>query len=365
MSVVVVFPRNNPFSKQNTRPVVLAALPYILQSKFNIKVISPFTETPIENVLVKVLEKNLSTKKYYKSSVLEEEFIKNSTVVEVHQDIKLAALIKKKYPEKKVFVIKHCAVLVNIILDKFYLCRIFHYHKYIKNLDGIYCVSNYVKQLFIKNFPKAKSKFILLYNTYGHIDNVLKCNNTKKENIILFAGKPVRNKGFCEFYNAAIEILNTSSDYKIMIIGAFFSKQYKHKFAYNKFLKKPEVQKFIDNGKLILKNKLTVEEVYKEMSRVKICVVPSKVKEGFGLACLEASMAKCAIISSGSGALPEITDIFSLYLKKVSSKEIFASVMKLINNEKLLLSLGSDVFSYAKTKFNPEVLVSSLDKRRG
>ena len=74
------------------------------------------------------------------------------------------------------------------------------------------------------------------------------------------------------------------------------------------------------------------------MKKISISVICSRWEEPFGRTSLEAASRGSAVIISKRGGLPE-TSKSALILKKLSSKDIFIQIEKLIKNPKKLLSL--------------------------
>ena len=102
MKIAVVFPYNNPCSQINTRPVVLAGLPYVTYSKWkkDIIIFTSYTETPIEFNNLVIIDKIYNSKKKYNKMVIEQLKQLQITRVEIHQDCILASEIKKSIPGK-------------------------------------------------------------------------------------------------------------------------------------------------------------------------------------------------------------------------------------------------------------------------
>jgi glycosyltransferase involved in cell wall biosynthesis len=370
--ILIILPKNNPLEEAKPKPVVSAMIPYVLYSSYKeeICIFSSYTDNPKIDVNNKIFSKQQSTKKKYILAVLLEiqRLLDNGIsipIVEVHQDVSLAGIIAKNFPNIRVSVIKHGDYCINRFKEKFSLIRWFYYNRYIKYLHSIYTISNYVRLAIEKDYPKMETKIFTVYNTYGHISqSLITQENNNKKNQIVFAGKPVAHKGISEFILSLPPVLNKHLDYKAIIIGAFFSKKGKYLKEIDGLFEKNDIRKLIDDSRIVFLKNLNPDEVFKNMAESKIAVVPTKTNEPFGLVCLESHLAKCAVVSSGNGGLSEISGDYALYLDCVSKDEISNKLNILIENEKKLRILASSGFEYTYNKFDPKKLALILDAKR-
>ncbi|MGV3278827.1 glycosyltransferase family 4 protein [Rickettsiales bacterium LUAb2] len=366
MKIIQIYPFNNPVSQNNTKPVVMAGIAYVKYSKFynDITVLSSYTEAPY-NDRVKILEAN--NKKNYNTAVI--EFLlkleNKPYIIEVHQDTKLAAKLGNLLKSTtKVSLIKHGPDIYNRIHEKFYILRKIYEKVFLSNLQYIFGVSNYVTNCFCKNYPKLNKKFITLYNSYGHLD-ISKINNRiEKQQVIMFAGKPIQIKGIFEFMASLPIILNKFNNWTGLVIGAFFSKKSKYKNPLAHLTEDSKIKALIESNKLIFYSNLKVDQVFSNMQKAKILVIPSIFQEVFGLTALEAHIAGCIVISSGTGGLKEVSGDFAYYLDKVTSNNITNKLEYIINNLEIAEKLAKEGQAYALNKFNPQTLVDKLDNIR-
>ena len=180
--------------------------------------------------------------------------------------------------------------------------------------NKIYFVSSWVEEKFFDGIDKNH------YNNYRviypSIDKLIKF--PKKENLIVFAGKLNSTKGFDKFTNALKNILKKYKSWKAIAIGDEPRENifYKHKnFHFTGWISHKKVLDY-----------------YKKSS---ITVVPSFWEEPFGRSSLEAASRGNAVILSKRGGLPETIN-FPIFLKKISSNDIYNEIEKLITNKKLL-----------------------------
>ncbi|MCL2566912.1 MAG: glycosyltransferase family 4 protein [Alphaproteobacteria bacterium] len=364
--ILIVLPKNNPLDFTNPKPVVSAMIPYAVYSKFaeDICIFTPQTEHND-----KIKSKILPKANYNKHCLTEIQQLLNEgidvDIVEVHQDVRLAGLIAKKFPQIKVSVVKHSNYFINRFKENFSLIRLYYYRQYIRYLHSTYCVSNYVRDVLVSGYPKIKNKIWTIYNTYGHmLDSIKNATAVKKKKQIIFAGKPVSHKGIVEFISSLPLVLNQHKDYAAVIIGAFFSSKEKYANTMVQLLESNEVKELIAAKRILFLKNLKPSEVFANMQESSIAVIPTKTNEPFGLVCLEAHLSKCAVISSGRGGLREISGNHAIYLKDVSAKDIADSIDYLIKNPNILENLSVEGYEYAYNKFAPQNLVAILDAKR-
>jgi glycosyltransferase involved in cell wall biosynthesis len=178
----------------------------------------------------------------------------------------------------------------------------------------IYFVSSWVEEKFFEGIDK---------NFYNNFKVVFPSINKlfkfpKKENIIVFAGKLNSTKGFNKFVIAIKKILNKHKNWKALAIGD-----------------EPRENIILKHKNFYYTGWISHNKVLDYYSKSSITVVPSNWDEPFGRSSLEAGSRGNAVILSKKGGLPETIN-FPIFLKNVSSKEIFYELEKLISNKKLL-----------------------------
>ena len=141
-------------------------------------------------------------------------------------------------------------------------------------------------------------------------------NLKKKEKIITFVGKLNKAKGYDIFGSAIIDILDKNKDWKAIVIGD--EEREKIKFNHERL------------NILGFKNH---DEVIKIFKKTSISVVCSRWEEPFGRTSLESASCGCAVVITNRGGLPE-TITNGIILNKLSKKNVFAAVSKLIKNKR-------------------------------
>ncbi len=186
----------------------------------------------------------------------------------------------------------------------------------VKKTEKIIFNSEWSKKRFIENLNKFYHKLNKL-EVINQSTNKPKINLNKKKNIIVFAGKLNSAKGYDIFGKAIIRILDKYKDWQSIVIGD----EPREKIIFNH--KNLKLLGFVEHNKVL--------NYFKDSS---IAVACSRWEEPFGRTSLEASSRGCAVIISNRGGLPE-TVTNAIILKKLSEKNLFNSIERLIKNKKL------------------------------
>jgi UDP-glucose:(glucosyl)LPS alpha-1,2-glucosyltransferase len=107
--------------------------------------------------------------------------------------------------------------------------------KYIlENASFIFCVSNFIKERFLKDINIKTKKIIVLYNG---VDRIVSKKSTKNKNV-LFVGRLVPKKGIFLFIEAISRISNNYKNWNFTVIGSFPKKNHFKIIFIRKNLKK-------------------------------------------------------------------------------------------------------------------------------
>ena len=253
-----------------------------------------------------------SSSKSYILEFLKKEKEINSDIIELHnRPSYLKYLIKLKYPKKILYFHNDPLEMSGSkkIDDRIYL---------IDNLDKIIFNSNWSKSRFIKNLSKNYSSSNKLKIIKQSI-NEKKINLKRKKKIIIFVGKLNSAKGYDIFGNAVLPILDKHKDWSAIVIGD----EPREKIFFNH----PRLKNLgFQNHKNVLKN----------LEKASIAIACSRWNEPFGRTSLEAASRGCGVIISDRGGLKEtITD--GIIIKKITPKNFYININKLIINKRLLL----------------------------
>jgi len=198
--------------------------------------------------------------------------------------------------------------------------------KLLDDIDKIIFVSKWVQNRFFEKLDKKLlNKTEVVYPSIHREKKIY-----KKEKKITFVGKLNESKGYDIYKDAVTKILDEFKEWKAYSIGDENRNRpiINHPFHYELgFLKHKKVLSFLNKSE--------------------IAVVPSRWEEPFGRTALESASRACATIISNSGGLPETTD-HCLILNKLSSKELYLNIKKLIRNTKLRNKIQMEGFKKVK-----------------
>ena len=173
----------------------------------------------------------------------------------------------------------------------------------IENLDAILFVSDYLRQVFIKDLPvdRLVSDISAKCHVIGNeLTRQAKKRPGKKKTIIL-AGRMVAEKGILEACQAAARILPNFPDWHLHIVGG----RHFQKSALSAF------KQSVQGALLPIRNQSTQHGFLKGsdlailQSEASIAIVPSLWSEPAGLTVMEALMYGCALITTDKGGIPE------------------------------------------------------------
>ena len=267
---------------------------------------------PISNNFFNIKFKRsiFSKNKEYIEEFYKEYLKKKFDIIEIHNRPEyLNFLIQKKVKSKLIFLFHNNPTQMRG--SKKVNERIF----ILNNAEKIFFVSRWTMNKFFEGLPyKTKSNCDILYPS---IEKPKKFNKNKKKRII-FSGKLNSSKGYDIFGTAIIKILNKYKDWSSVVAG-----------------NEPRERFNFKHKKLKIYNWLKHKQILSLYDRSSISVVPSKWEEPFGRTSMESAAYGCATITSSRGGLTE-TFNNNLILKKLTSKEIYKSLSKLINNPQIL-----------------------------
>lgn len=223
----------------------------------------------------------------------------------------------------------------------------------------VYCVSNYIRQRFLEKIgadAAAQSKIHVVYNGIGRPS----ATRPNKENLILFAGRIVEEKGVLEFAEACAQVLPDFPDWKALIVGA-------QRHGQSGKLSEFETQVCHAISRLGSQAEFLGHRPYAEVlqlfQRAAIVAVPSKWNEPLGRTAIEALASGSALVSSANGGLAEINKGCGIILKDVNRESLAQAFLKLLGSSDIRESVQQTCWD-AFSQFDQNHVTAILDKHR-
>ena len=231
------------------------------------------------------------------------------------------------------------------------------YHRWIQKVaDAFVCVSGLVYTLQSNaSYKRYRTKFHLIYN--GIDTSLLEPQKGRTFHTVLrvgYAGRIVKNKGVNVLLEA-IKIINTrySLPCELYLAGRgkpSFEMQCKNFIQQNNLT--CHWQTFDSTNK---------SNFYNEID---IFVLPSLVKESFGLALCEAMYSGIPVITTDNGAQGEIVEnyISGLLVKPNNATEIAQKIVEIIRNPVKYQQVSQAGCLRIKNNFTVEIMISKINK---
>ncbi len=198
--------------------------------------------------------------------------------------------------------------------------------KLLARCDGIYCVSQYIRDRFLEGLPQdAQYKLHVIYNG---ID--IPAATPAKEKLIAFAGRMTEGKGALLLAQALALCMPKLPGWRAVMIGSR-----RHEAGNPVTPHEQQIAKALGplGAQAELAGFLSHPETIAYFARAAIAVVPSVWAEPFGRTALEAMAYGCAVISSGRGGLPEVTGDAALTLSALTPPALAEAIATLAADE--------------------------------
>ena len=223
-----------------------------------------------------------------------------------------------------------------------------------RRLAGIVCVSEHLASRVTDGTRSARAT--VLPNCLDI--SALPHPPAARENLILFAGRLVSDKGADAFVEACRQALPHLPGWRAEMIGA---DRFSTDSPITPFVARltPEAAR----AGVTLSGYQPHEKVMAAMSRAAIVVVPSRWNEPFGLTALEAMAAGAALICSGRGGLINVVGDVALPCNPDEPSTIAAAIQTLVNNPTERTARGAAGWSRAGL-FDLRLAAAALDAYR-
>lgn len=193
--------------------------------------------------------------------------------------------------------------------------------------SGIYCVSEFIRDRFLEGINDAAHKVHIVHNGIA-----IPISLSPKEKCIVFAGRMTEGKGALLLAEALAIALPQLPEWSAVLIGSD-----RHSPAEHTTPREAAILATLApvSAQAQMLGFLSHEETLGHFARAAIAVVPSIWQEPFGRTAIEAMAAGCALISSGRGALLEVTGDAALTPDTLTATSLAEAILTLAKNETL------------------------------
>jgi UDP-glucose:(glucosyl)LPS alpha-1,2-glucosyltransferase len=194
----------------------------------------------------------------------------------------------------------------------------------LRRLRPVMAASDYVRRRFMEGIDPPAGQVEVLHNC---IDLAVVPPPVERENLILFAGRVVRDKAPDNFIRACALALPTLPGWRAEIIGADGMSATGRETDYVRQIKAQAA-----TAGVAMIGYRDHPLVLEAMSRAAIVIVPSRWNEPFGLTALEALACGAPLIVSPRGGLPEVAGDAAVYANPDEPGEIAAAIVALASD---------------------------------
>ncbi|WP_177176775.1 glycosyltransferase family 4 protein [Faunimonas pinastri] len=221
-----------------------------------------------------------------------------------------------------------------------------------RSLDAVICVSEAVREAFNNQWPMVDTP---TYTAHNGIDCAgWSADLSDKEKLILFSGRFVREKGVVEAVDALRKVLPDHPDWRAVFLLSSTDEQPDYV---------QEVREHLRNfgPQLLALENVPHEEVRDWNRRAAIALVPSVFAEPFGRVAIESMAARCALVVTRRGGLPEVVGDTALLVDDPATPDLAIAIDRLLKDETLRVSLAEQGYRRCNERFDIRAVTGHLD----
>ncbi len=217
-------------------------------------------------------------------------------LVEVHNRPQMALLLRRFSGNRKVALHLHNDPLSMAGL------RLAEARRHVLDrLDGVICVSSFVRKRFLEDIDDPRGKLRVLYNGIARTQ----VDVDAKTPTILFAGRMTPDKGVQHLLDALAQLLPTRPAWRCELLGATW---YGGTRQPSPFEREIAARVVALESQVEAKGFVSNDEVLQAMRLASIVVVPSLIPEAFNRTAVEALAQNCAVVAYPQGGLKEVLE---------------------------------------------------------
>lgn len=271
-------------------------------------------------------------------------------IVEYHQQLKAASELARQLPDAIHILYRHTR-----IKPSRNLIERFRYGRRLSRFDRLLFVSRAAGEEFATDYPRLAGRVSSVCNPIE--SEAWRASPEQRENLILFSGRAMKDKGLDLFCAALAETLDRHTDWRGALMLGDWDK--------HQDWATPQVRMLERFGDRVEIHKSASLDAVRAMTqRAAIAVTPSRVREALGLAALEAHAAGAALISSGRGGLREASGEYALYVDVEEAGSLTSAMMRLVENPDERLALARGGQAYVERVHSPAARAAELDALR-
>jgi glycosyltransferase involved in cell wall biosynthesis len=273
-------------------------------------------------------------------------------VVIVQQHLPTAAAIARRVPEAKIILFTHSfqksyAGGLSLLRT---LRRAARHQRYAR-LSAILHVSQSCNQAFAEGWPSLRLPSHVIHNG---LDFQAWRPAIERAREVLVVGRCAPEKGILEAAHGLAMVLPRYPNWRARFMLA--APEYHPDYAGSVMRALSELGR-----QAVVETQRPFEEIKAANERAAIALVPSHVRESFGRTALEAHAGGAALISSGAGALPEVSGDAALTLPAVTPAAIADAAETLIRCEAMRCDLAQHGARRVRDRFDIRRLAHRLD----
>lgn len=344
MRILCFMPRNMRFGPSNATSIDLCVYDLIMASRYRdeMKILCCENETLFSGLNISTYPSSIDRHKAKKIQfALEQAKADSADIIIVQQHLPTAAAVARR---SSVPVILHKHNMTKPIPGTGVLNRIRRQWRIRQHnaLAGIIFVSEACRDEFRKDWPEITVPMAVVYNG---LDFREWQPAERRLNEIICVGRAAPEKGIKEAAEAVVSVLQSEPVWSA-------------RFILSEAQRFPEYLQDVLKTLSLLPGRTTLElnqelaVVRARLEEAAIALVPSKWEEPFGRTALEAHAAGCAVVSSGTGGLKEVSGAHAMFLSKgFTGREIADQIQTLIDRKELTIRLAYDGRDYCMRKF--------------
>lgn len=271
-------------------------------------------------------------------------------IIEYHQQLGPAEILARRFADRINVLHRHTRIKPpSNPLDRH------RYRRRLSAFDRLIFVSQAARREFAADYPMLAERASVICNPLDM--SAWKSPAGPRENLILFSGRAMADKGLDTFCSALGTVLDQRPDWGGALLLGDWDRHADwaapHVEALTRFGDRVEIHASAG-----------MDQVRAVTRRAAIAVTPSRVAEALGLTALEAHAAGAALISSGRGGLTEASGEHALYRDPDDSVGVAEAMLSLIDQPEVRLRLTRAAQAHVETAYTPTLWSGRLDDLR-